>query len=230
VFYSAMAITMAVVVFIGFAPTFFLRSFFGAPATVSGATSLPPLVVAHGVLFSAWVVLFIVQTALIASHRVALHRRLGVAGVVLAALMLAAGVKTALAAAARGSAPPGVDALAFLAIPLGDMALFAIFVTSAVALRRNKEAHKRLMLLAYISILVAAVARFPGVIQHGPLLFFGLTFIYLVIAITYDLWSRRRVHAVYIWGSALLVASVPLRLMLSGTAAWRAVAEFLVHG
>ncbi len=230
VFYSAMAITMAIVVFIGFAPTFYLRDFFGAPVSVSGAASLSPLVVAHGILFSAWVVLFIVQTALVASRRVALHRRMGVAGVVLAVLMLIAGVTIAIQAAARGSAPPGADALGFLIIPLGDMALFATFIIAAVALRRNKEAHKRLMLLAYISILVAAVARFPGVIQHGPLFFFGLTFIYLGIAVTYDLWSRRRVHAVYIWGSALLVASVPLRLMLSGTAAWRAVAEFLVHG
>lgn len=229
VFYSTMAITMAIVVFIGFAPTFYLRGFFGAPVSVSGATSLSPLVVAHGILFSAWVVLFIVQTALIASRRVALHRRMGVAGVVLAVLMFAAGVTIAIQAAARGSAPPGADALGFLIIPIGDMVLFAIFVTCAVALRRNKEAHKRLMLLAYLSILVAAVARLPGVIQHGPLFFFGLTFIYLVIAITYDLWSRRRVHAVYIWGSALLVASVPLRLMLSETAAWRAVAGFLVH-
>ena len=229
-FYSGMAITMAIVVFVGFAPTFYLRNQFGAPVSVSGATSLTTLVVLHGVLFTAWVLLFILQTALVATHRVAIHRRMGVAGVVLAVLMLFAGVRTAIQAAARGSAPPGADALGFLIIPLGDMALFAIFVTAAVAMRRNKEGHKRLMLLAYISILVAAVARLPGVIQHGPLFFFGLTFIYLVIAILYDVWSRGRVHAVYLWGSALLVASVPLRLMLSGTQAWRAVAEFLVHG
>ncbi len=112
--------------------------------------------------------LFIVQTALVAGRRVAVHRRLGVAGAVLAAAMIVAGTFTAIATAARGSAPAGVDPLAFLVIPVFDMILFAIFVTAALALRRDKEAHKRLMLLAYISIIVAAVARLPGVLRGGP--------------------------------------------------------------
>ena len=229
VFYSGMAITLAIVVFVGFAPTFYLRNLFGAPQTATGATALTPLAQFHGFVFTAWVLLFIVQTALVASRRVTVHRRLGIAGAGLALVMLVVGVMTAVRAAARGSAPPGVDSLAFLIIPLTDMVLFAIFVGAAVALRRNKETHKRLMLLAYISIVVAGVARLPGVIQYGPPLFFGLTFIFLVIAILYDLWSRRRVHAVYIWGGGLFAASVPLRLMLSETQAWRAVAEFLVR-
>ena len=228
VFYSGMAISMAIVVFVGFAPTFYLRSLFGAPPTITGATSLTPLAQFHGALFTGWVLLFIIQTALVANHRVAVHRRLGIAGGVLAISMLVAGTMTAIKAAARGSAPPGTDALAFLIIPMGDMVLFAIFAGTALALRRNKESHKRLMLLAYISILVAGVARLPGVIRLGPLGFFGLTFIFLVLAVVYDFWSRRRVHAAYIWGGALLVASVPLRLMLSGTQGWRSVAQFLV--
>jgi hypothetical protein len=229
VFYSGIAIAMAAIVLIGFGPTYYLRAFFAAPVTVSGTTTLSPLAHLHGALFTGWVVLFIVQTALIASRRVKVHRRLGIAGAVLAAGMVVVGVSTAIASAARGAAPPGVDPLAFLAIPLFDMVLFPIFVGSALLHRRNKEAHKRLMLLAYISILVAAVARWPGVLPYGPLVFFGLTFIILLIAVGYDLASRRRVHPVYIWGGALLVASVPLRLAISGTSAWRGIAEFLTR-
>jgi uncharacterized membrane protein YhaH (DUF805 family) len=227
-FYSGMAIAMAIVVFVGFGPTFYLRSLFGAPVTISGAATLSPLAQFHGAVFTCWVLLFIIQTALVANHRVAVHRRLGVAGGVLAVVMVTVGTMTAIKAAARGSAPPGADALGFLIIPFGDMVLFTILAGAALALRRNKEAHKRLMLLAYIAILVAGVARWPGVIQFGPPLFFGLTFIFLVLAVVYDFWSRRRIHAAYIWGGALLVASVPLRLMLSGTQAWRAIAQFLV--
>jgi hypothetical protein len=229
VFYSGVAIAMAIIVFVGFAPTYYLRGFFGAPTTVSGATTLSPLARLHGALFTAWVVLFIVQTALIANRGVKVHRRLGIAGAVLAAAMVAVGVRTAIAAAARGAAPPGADPLAFLAIPLFDMVLFPLFVGAALWHRRNKEAHKRLMLLAYIAILVAAVARWPGVLPYGPLAFFGLTFIVLLIAVLYDLASRRRVHPAYIWGGALLVASVPVRLMMAGTNAWRGIAEFLTR-
>jgi hypothetical protein len=229
VFYSGIAIFMAFVVFVGFAPTFYLRPVFGAPATVSGATTLSPLAYAHGAIFTAWVLLFIVQTAFIANRRVKLHRRLGVAGGVLAAAMVVVGTRTAIAAAARGGAPPGVDPLAFLAIPIFDMVVFPIFVIAALVQRRNKEAHKRLMLLAYVSILTAAVARWPGVLPYGPLMFFGLTLIVLIVAVVYDVASRRRVHPVYIWGGALLVASVPVRLMVSSTSAWRSIAEFLTQ-
>jgi hypothetical protein len=227
VFYSGMALAMAIIVLIGFAPTFYLRFYFHA-VTVTGATSLTRLAQLHGALFTSWVVLFIVQTSLVAKHRVAVHRRLGIAGVVLAGAMILVGSTTAIKAAARGAAPPGVDPLAFLAIPMGDMVMFSTFVASAFFLRRNQEAHKRLMLLAYISIIVAAVARLPGVLPLGPLGFFGLAFVFLLIAIIYDLVSRRRVHPAYIWGGALLVASVPLRLMISGTGVWQTVARFLV--
>jgi len=227
-FYSGMAIVMALTVLIGFGPTFYLRSLFGAPPTVTGAVTLSPLAQLHGALFTGWVVLFIVQTALVSTRRVAVHRRLGIAGGILATVMVVVGVTTAVRAAARGSAPPGVDPRAFLAIPFFDMIVFPLFVAAALWHRRNKEAHKRLMLLAYISIVVAAVARLPGVLPLGPLGFFGLTFIFLLIAIVYDWVSRRRVHPAYIWGGALFVASVPLRLMVSGTEAWVAFADFLI--
>ncbi|MGH9861071.1 MAG: hypothetical protein ACRD5F_13705, partial [Candidatus Acidiferrales bacterium] len=107
VFYSGMAIAMALTVFVGFSPTYYLRSAFGAPPTLAGLVSLTPLAHIHGALFTGWVLLFIVQTALVARRSVAVHRRLGIAGIVLAAAMLAVGTLTAIRATARGSAPPG---------------------------------------------------------------------------------------------------------------------------
>lgn len=229
VFYGGMAITMALTVFVGFAPTYYLRGPFGAPPTVSGATTLSPLAQLHGAVFTAWVLLFIVQTALVASHRTRIHRRLGIAGGVLGAVMVVIGASTAIASAARGAAPPGPDPLAFLAIPLFDMVVFPVLLGAALWHRRRPETHKRLMLLAYISIITAAIARLPGVLPHGPLAFFGLSFVFLAIAMIYDALSRHRVHPAYIWGGALLVLSVPVRLMVSGTAIWRAFAEFLTR-
>lgn len=228
-FYSGMAVAMGLTVFAGFASTYYLRLFAGGPKATLSKGPFTALVHVHGALFTAWVLLFIVQTTLVASRRVAVHRRLGVAGAVLATAMVVAGTSIAIATAARGSAPVGVDPLAFLVIPIFDMVLFATFVTAALALRRDKEAHKRLMLLAYVSIVVAAVARLPGVLPLGPPAFFGLSFLFVVVAGLYDFVSRRRVHRVYLWGGALIVVSVPLRLAISGTGAWRAVAELLTR-
>ncbi|HYT67278.1 MAG TPA: hypothetical protein VEL51_12710 [Vicinamibacterales bacterium] len=228
-FYSSMAILMALIVMAGFAPTYYLRGYFGAPKTFSGATSLTPLMQLHGALFTGWLILFIVQTSLVAARRVAVHRRLGLGGVALAAVMIVVGLRTAIAGAARGGAPAGIDPLAFLAIPVFDMIMFAGFVTAAVLRRRDKEAHKRLMLLAYVSIITAGVARLPGVLPYGPPVFFGLSFLFVLAGVCYDLLTRGRVHRVYIWGGALLALSVPLRLAISGTTAWHAIAAFLVH-
>src|SRR5512143_3471861 len=211
-FYSGMAIAMALAVLIGFARTFYLSWYFGTHGTITGAP-FTPVVRIHAALFTAWVLLFLVQTSLVATHRVAVHRRMGVAVAVLAGLMAVAGTTIALEAARRGSAPPGISPKQFLAIPLGDIAGFVVLVALALWLRRNKEAHKRLMLLAYLAILAAAVARFPGVLPLGPLAFYGFTFIpFLAAAMIYDWVTRGRVHPVYLWGGGLLVASVPLRL------------------
>ena len=227
-FYSGMAIAMAVTVFIGFARTFYLSAYFGTHGTIGGRP-FSPIIRVHAALFTTWVLLFLVQTSLVASHRVAVHRRLGVAVATLAVVMIAVGTVTALDLAHHGGAPPGIDPLAFLAIPLGDMAVFSVLIATALYLRSKKEAHKRLMLLAYTAILVAAVARFPGVLPLGPLWFFGLTFVpILAFCITYDLVTRQRVHPAYLWGGALLILSVPVRLMISSTPTWHRLAEMFV--
>jgi hypothetical protein len=228
-FYSGMAIAMAVTVFAGFLPTYYLRLLGDGPTTTINGLAFTPMVRLHAVIFSGWVLLFVAQTTFIASHRVKLHQRAGIAGGVFAAAMVVVGMATATEATARGSAPPGIDPLSFFAIPFFDMTLFAVFITTALWNRRIKDAHKRLMLLAYISTLTAAVARLPGVLPLGPFGFYGLTFVFLVVAIAYDYLSRRHVHRVYIWGGALLVMSVPGRLVLSETAGWKAFAAFVTR-
>jgi hypothetical protein len=102
-FYSGMAIVMAALVFSGFAPTYFFRLFGGGPSSTVSGGAFTPLVHVHGALFTAWVLLFVVQTALVAGHRVAVHRRLGLAGAGLAAAMILVGTSTAIATARRAA-------------------------------------------------------------------------------------------------------------------------------
>ena len=226
-FYGMMAVVLALIVFAGFGPTYYFRFLAGGPqVTVSGGP-FTGLVHFHGALFTAWVLLFVVQTALVSTRRVAVHRRLGIAGAALALAMIGVGTATAIATARRGGAPTGVDPLAFLAIPLFDMLLFATFVGTALLWRQHRETHKRLMLLAYISIIAAAVARLVGVSAMGPLVFFGLAFLFVVCGVLYDLASRGRIHPAYIWGGGLFFVSVPLRLAISATPAWQKFAAFL---
>ena len=227
-FYGTMAVAMGVTVFVGFSATYYLRLLGGGPTATLTGGPFTALVHVHGALFTAWVLLFIVQTALISNRRVAVHRRLGVAGAVLAAAMVVAGASIAIVTAARGSAPPGMTAVAFLVIPLFDLVLFTGFVSAALVMRRNKEAHKRLMLLAYVSIITAAIARLPGVLPLGPPAFFGLSLLFVIAGVIYDAVSRGRVHRVYLWGGAIIVLSIPLRLAIATTGAWQAFANLLI--
>ena len=228
VFYGSIAVALALTVFVGFGPTYFFPILTRSAQSLATGGPVTPLVHVHAALFSAWVLLFIVQATLVAQRRLAVHRRLGIAGAVLAALMVVVGTSVALKKAARGEAPVGVDPGAFLMIPLSDMMCFAGFVAAALFLRANREAHKRLMLLAYVCIVVAAVGRLPGVLPLGPLVYFALAFVFIVAGIIYDRVSRGRVHPVYVWGGAIFVISVPARLMISGTDAWKRVAHWML--
>src|SRR5260370_15119521 len=106
----------------------------------------------------------------------------GIAGGCLTVLLLLSGTLTAIVRAKGPSPVPGVNPLSFLTIPLGDMFIFAILVSSAFYFRRRVDAHKRLMLLATIALLPAAVARLPiGFIETGgPVAFFGLSDLFII--------------------------------------------------
>ena len=218
------AALIPVIVLAGFARTYYLKGLFGNPP-------LPGLLVhVHGLVMTSWVVLFIIQVSLVATSRTRTHQRLGVLGAVLAALVIVVGILTAMAAAARG-ATPGPPALQFLVVPLGDMLVFAILVGTALYLRRRRlDMHKRLMLLASVGLLTAAIARIPlhFIETGGPLAFFGLTDLCLLAFVAFDTIKNRRLHPVFLWGMLLIIASQPLRLMLAGTDMWMRFATALV--
>jgi uncharacterized membrane protein YozB (DUF420 family) len=224
IFYTGMAVAILATVFAGFSRTFFLRPAFQTQPLI-------PLLIVHGIIFSAWVALFITQTTLIATKRARTHMRLGIAGGVLAALMVLVGSYTAIVRAKGPSPVPGVNSLSFLTIPLGDILIFAILVGAAFYFRRQLDTHKRLMLLATITLLPAAVARLPiGFIERGgPLVFFGVSDLFILPILIYDFATRGRPHRATVLGGALLVASHPLRMVIGLTHAWIAFATWLTH-
>jgi hypothetical protein len=223
-FYVGMAVLFGITVFAGFSRTYFLKAYYGSP-------KLSLLLHIHGVVFTSWILLFLAQTTLVASRRTDIHRRLGVLGGVLAALVVILGTTTAILRVKGGAAPiPGVSPLSFLAIPLFDMVVFAALVGAALYFRHRADVHKRLMTLATISLLSAPIARLPfALLRAGPPAFFGLTDLFILACIVYDLATRRRVHPATIWGGLLIVASQPLRLMISGTPAWLAFASWITQ-
>ena len=223
-FYVGMALAITVTVFAGFSRSYFLKPWFGTP-------ELSGLLHVHGLVFTAWVLFFLSQAVLVATGRTYLHRRMGIAGAVLAGLVVIVGSAVAITRAQTGASPiPGVPALSFLAIPLFDMVVFAVLVSAGVYFRRRAEAHKRLMTLSMISLLAAPIARMTFLpLPPGPPTFFGLSDLFIVVLLVFDLSTRGKVHPATIWGGLLIVASQPLRLMISGTGPWLAFASWLTN-
>jgi hypothetical protein len=217
-FFSGMAIVMAVVVFVRFAPTYYFRALSDRPA-------LSPLVHAHGVLFSAWILLLLVQTSLVAMNRTNLHRTVGLAGSALAVLMVIVGYLVAISAGRRSAANPGE--LKFLIVPIGALIVFPTLVGVAFLLRRRVDVHKRLMLIATIELMNAAVDRLPGVFAAGLAPFYPGTDLFLAALVVYDLVTLRRLHPATVAGGSFLVLMQSLRVGLMDTSAWLAAARWL---
>jgi hypothetical protein len=234
-FFTGMALAMAAVTFAGFAPTYYLAALNDGPRPV-----LTPSVHLHGALCTAWLLLLIVQTSLVAAGRRDLHKRLGIAGVVVAAAVLVSGLFVALHSQRRVHTELTADTLAdpyvFLIFPFASVGLFALFAALGVLNRHRLDVHKRLMILATANLIVPALARLvtlstkglglvgvPGVVGAMVLLD-----VFVIALAAYDYISRGRLHPVTLWGGALIVLSEPLRFAIGFSAPWQALARAMM--
>jgi hypothetical protein len=223
IFFSVMPFVMLAMVLYGFARTYFLAGMVEAP--------LPnKLIHIHGAAFTSWMILLIVQTALVSTRNVKLHMKLGLFGFGLAAAMVVLGLLSAVNAMRRGSAPLGLDAQTFFIIPVTAIFLFAVLVFFAYRLRRNPEAHKRLILLATMSLMDAAIGRWPhpAILQRIPPTQDAVMFLLLLTLVFYDLFSLHRVSKYTVWGVLFIMAVHLTRVPLGHTAAWHAFTPHLL--
>ena len=219
-FCAGMAVAAVGVLIVGFAPSVYAR----LPETMP---AMRAIVMAHAVLFSSWMVLFLVQTSLVATHHVRIHRWLGIVGVVLATVMVVSAPPMAVGLARRGG-PSGSDPLMFMLVIVVDVLLFAAFFGSAIWFRRRAETHRRLMLLAMTTLLPPAISRWPWVVRHPAPGVTGMLLLFLVAPVVGDLLARRRPHPISVFGGLAVLVSGPLRFAVGHTAVWHELARWIV--
>ena len=228
-FYVLTGVLALGIVLAGFARTYFLPL---ASGTFTGRTLLH----VHGVTYSLWLVLAIVQPLLVQKRRTGLHRKLGMFGSGLALTMIVVGVALGITAA-RLQLLGGTHvriARFGLILPLTDLLLFASCIVLALGNLKNLAAHKRWMVLATLSILPAAFGRiFPllGITSFTPLnalMALPLQESLLLLGIGHDLTTRKKVHPVYKWGGAAIVIVHLVRYPLGNTEGWQTVAAWLI--
>jgi hypothetical protein len=219
-FFTGLSLLMVLAVFVGFSRSYYLKELYGTP-------TLPTLFHVHGLLFTSWMALLVVQTGLVATRRTPVHRRLGVAGGVLAFAMTVAAMAMTVDLARRSAGAPNDIGLAFTIVPFFTVIVFPVLVGIALLYRRQPEIHKRLILIATLELVTAGVARIPG--AGSMPLFFVLTDVGLVAILLYDVITRGRPHAATVWGGLFLIATQFIRTTAGATATWIAFARFLAQ-
>ena len=218
-FYLILSLVMAAVIIGGFSRT--------VPDDFTASPSLPVLLFVHGAIFSLWVVLLVTQPALIFRGSIRLHRRLGLAGAVLAAAMVVMALAATFVAIHDNLVPSFFPPAVFLAMNTIGILVFGALVTAGVKLRRQADWHRRLMLCATVSILGPGIGRLLPMDSFGhaaPMVMFGVIMLFALAGPAYDLITRRRVHAAYLWGVGIILIS----MLMTGPVAFSSPTQALL--
>lgn len=238
-FFFRMSVACFAVAVIGFAPSYWIP-------LLRGNLDVAPIVHLHAACFYGWTLMFMRQTWLVSVGQTGRHRELGMAGVALAAGMFFAGMGAAIHSIKRMDAAGfGLEGRPFSIIAVSSVTTYAVLVAVAIFKVRNPELHKRLMLVATVSILPAAIARWfilifasknlgpQGGVLAPPPMFVTippslLSDLLIVVAIVHDKRTRGSVHPAYWIAGGCVLAVQILRVPLSMTSAWLWVVNCLV--
>ncbi len=212
-----MALAFAVLVVSGFSRTVNNNLIHAAPPR-------PFLLWMHATAFVSWVVFFIAQSGLVRIHKVGWHRTIGWFGAGLAAVMVPLGTTVAIIMARFDAVilhQSGTDA--FLSIPFYDMLAFGVTIALAIYWRTKPEFHRRLMFIATVGLMDAAVGRFDFVFNHN--LFFLCLDLLIMLGVARDLIVDRRVHKVYLYALPPLIVGQNLAIYMwrMNPAWWRGI-------
>jgi Mn2+/Fe2+ NRAMP family transporter len=152
-------------------------------------------------VFTGWIALFVTQATLIAAGQTSVHRKLGILGVILACSIVVLSIISTFRVFALG------QERFFFANPHIEVVVFAILVVPAFVFRRNPDAHKRLVLLATISLIGAATVHLPFIGHLSQHAYLVVQDSFIAAGMAYDVVSRRRVHQTYLWGGLVIVFS-----------------------
>jgi hypothetical protein len=212
-FYFAMSLLMVAIVISGFSRTVNAN-------LVHPDIPRPFILWIHAAAFSAWVLFFVMQSALVRTHNVRWHRTAGWFGAALGALMFPLGITTAIIMKRfqvhiLHEARAGI----FLSVPFADILSFATLLALAIYWRRKPELHRRLLFIATSVLLAAAFGRFPYIGEH-TLFYLGVDTV-ILLGVVRDLLVNRRVHMVYrIALPALIVLQATAVYLFLGAPTW----------
>lgn len=202
-FFFIMACVMSAIIVAGFSMNLAMgRSTFAVPLIYH----------IHALVFFSWVALYLAQNFLVASDRMAVHRRLGWTSVILAPVMVVLGVAIMVVSMRRNGGPFFFDQNEFMISNPLSLVCFVAFVFAAVKQRRNTGWHRRLMFMAMAILTGPGLGRLlpmPLMMPHAWRIMVVVTMIIPMIMMIADKRRNGKVHPAWFWGiGAVLVTQV----------------------
>jgi hypothetical protein len=198
-FYFGMSLLILAVVAYGFSNTI-------DGNLIHPAIPRPGILYVHAAVFTGWLFFFILQSALVRTRNVRVHRSLGWFGMALGGAMPFLGVATAIVMGRFDTVQlHQTDAELTLIIPLWDMASFGAAFALAMYWRKQPAFHRRLILIACCMLTAAAFGRFPERILPRALFYAGVDALILLGPVR-DLIVERTIHRAYRYVLPAIVA------------------------
>jgi hypothetical protein len=139
--------------------------------------------------------------------------------------MMVLGVWVNNRALTRRGGPPDGDGAAIYFLGLSLLLIFGVLVAFAFHARSNSATHKRLILVATVALLLAAMVRLPfAFVQQGIQKPTGLSYTFLLMLLLYDIWSTHKIHRATLAAGAFLVVTEQVVIALGPTAEAQAFA------
>lgn len=200
-FFVRFSIIMAAVIIFGFAQ-------FAARGMVDFSRA-PKWVHLHGILMLGWLGILVTQNLLIQRGNIALHRKVGWVGGVLALIICVTGIFTGYMAVQLQRFPPFFNNSYFLALILVEMVIFALMVIWAIALRRQTQWHRRIIIGATIVLLEPAFGRLlpmPLLGDWGEWMVLACQLTFIVVLARHDQKTTGQVHPATLISGAIVTA------------------------
>jgi hypothetical protein len=223
--YFILGLIIATIVVAGFSQTFNAR-------LLHAPTPRPPIVYIHVAVVASWVILFLLQSALIATGNVKLHRKVGLLGFALGVTLAITGVAVSIVSLRLYTRPGHPDPAPFLAIFLNDMIQYSAFFGLAIYWRKKPEFHRRLMFIATCTLLSAPMIRLlpTNLDSRNEWIYAGVDAL-ILLGWARDWIINKRIHPVYLYSlpAALLGQLIALHLDLSPSPTWIAIAHKIIR-
>lgn len=225
-FYFWMTVALAALIFGGFGVSYF------QPMASGNLRPLSPVVHFHGLFYFAWMLLLMLQSGLVNSGNIALHRTLGTMGISVATgLVIFASVISVLNIAA--SLEIGPDPFLFQLMYLNIVAIvsFTILFTMAMNNTRRKDYHRRYILIATIAFIGAGINRFyvfAFEVDFAPFwILYAVSDLFIAAILLHDWKTLGKLHPASITGAAIVMAIQVLQWPIAGTGVFESVTYWL---